>query len=313
MAQLIKIHSCISRYEMDIYRYQSQFLRLKKQQWQMIKLAYENNEFQHFISRQTETMDEAEGIEEKENFLSKVRNKFGKKEETLSYDLTIPAADQQTDIMELFFHSVPQSMEELKVKFMNHIFRFQMKWATSTIREKSYADASFYEDEKLHELLQKLPDQHLIMYHPVFKMKNTSIALDPILISPREIVCIHYLEGVQHDVFEGSAERFWTVNPGDHEKKQLSPLISLNRTGTIVKQLLRERNIKLEIKKVLVCKNGFIEFTQAPYDVTIADKRNFNQWFQIYRDSSTPIKHDQLKAAEILLSQCLIDSFRRND
>ncbi|MGG4488656.1 NERD domain-containing protein [Metabacillus idriensis] len=313
MAQLIKIHSCISRYEMDIYRYQSQFLRLKKQQWQMIKLAYENNEFQRFISRQTETIDEAEGIEEKENFLSKVRNKFGKKEETVSYDLTIPASDQPSDTIELIFNSVPRSMEELKVKFMNHIFMFQMKWATSTIREKSYADTSFYEDDRLHELLQKLPDQHLIMYYPVFKMKNTSISLDPLLISPREIVCIHYLEGEQHDVFEGSSERFWIVNPGDDEKKQLSPLISLNRTGTIVKQLLKERNIKLDIKKVLVCKNGFIEFPQAPFDITIADKRNFSQWFQTYRDSSTPIKHDQLKAAEILLSQCLIDSFRRND
>ncbi|UAL51375.1 NERD domain-containing protein [Bacillus sp. CMF21] len=313
MAQLIKIHSCISRYEMDLYRYQSQFLRLKKQQWQMIMYAYENNEFQQFVRPQTETMDGAEGKKEKENFLRKVRNRLGKKGEIISCDLNIPAADQQAETMEYIFDTVPQSLDELKAKFMNHIFQFQMKWATSTIREKSFADASFYENERLLELLQKLPDQHLIMYNPVFKIKNTSIGLDPILISPGEIVCIHYLEGGQHDVIEGSSERFWTVNPGDHEKKQLSPLISLNRTGTIVKQLLKESKINLEVKKVLVYKSGFIEFPEAPFDLTLADKRNFNGWFQTYRNSTSPIKHDQLKAAEILLSKCLIDSFRRND
>ncbi|MDQ0858009.1 nuclease-related domain-containing protein [Bacillus sp. V2I10] len=279
MAQLIKIHSCISRYEMDLYRYQSQFLRLKKQQWQMIKLAYENNEFQQFVRPHTETMDGAEGKKEKENFLRKVSNILRKKEEIVSCDLNIPAAEQQADTMEFIFLSVPQTLDELKAKFMNHIFQFQMKWATSTIREKSYADVSFYENERLLELLQKLPDQHLIMYNPVFKIKNTSIGLDPILISPGEIVCIHYLEGGQHDVIEGSSERFWTVNPGDHEKKQLSPLISLNRTGTIVKQLLRESKIDLEVKKVLMYKSGFIEFPQVPYDLTLVDKRNFSGWF----------------------------------
>jgi hypothetical protein len=297
---------------MDLYRYQSQFLRLKKQQWQMIKLAYENNEFQQFVRPHSEAMDGAEGKEEKK-FLRKVRNILRKKEEIVSCDLNIPAAEQQADTMEFIFHSIPQSLDDLKAKFMNHIFQFQIKWATSTIREKSFADASFYENERLLELLQKLPDQHLIMYNPVFKIKNTSIGLDPILISPGEIVCIHYLEGGQHDVIEGSSERFWTVNPGGHEKKQLSPLISLNRTGTIVKQLLRESKIDLEVKKVLMYKSGFIEFPQAPYDLTLVDKRNFSGWFQIYRNSTTPIKHDQLKAAEILLSQCLIDSFRRND
>jgi hypothetical protein len=297
---------------MDLYRYQSQFLRLKKQQWQMIKLAYENNEFQQFVRPHSEAMDGAEGKAEKK-FLGKVRNILRKKEEIVSCDLNIPAAEQQADTMEFIFHSIPQSLDDLKAKFMNHIFQFQMKWATSTIREKSYADVSFYENERLLELLQKLPDQHLIMYNPVFKIKNTSIGLDPILISPGEIVCIHYLEGGQHDVIEGSSERFWTVNPGGHEKKQLSPLISLNRTGTIVKQLLRESKIDLEVKKVLMYKSGFIEFPQAPYDLTLVDKRNFSGWFQIYRNSTTPIKHDQLKAAEILLSQCLIDSFRRND
>lgn len=314
LAQLIKLQSCISRYEMDLYRYQSQFLRLKKQQWLKLKQAYEKNEFERFLVPQTETADLLDRSVETNNFLQKVKNRLGKKEETLSIDVTIEDADEKTDSMEFIFQSAPKSLHDLKITFMTHIFQFQMTWATSTIREKSFVDSTYYEDEKLLELLQKLPDQHLIMYNPVFKMKNASVSLDPILISPREIVCIHYLEEENHDVFEGSNERFWRINPGDEEgKKRLSPLISVNRTSTIVKQLLKTNNVELEVKKVLVCRNGFIEYPSAPFDLTIADKRSFTEWFQIYRQSTTPIKHDQLKAAEILLANCEIDSFRRND
>lgn len=314
LAQLIKLQSCISRYEMDLYRYQSQFIRLKKQQWLKLKQAYENNEFQHYLMPHIENDDILDKSVESNNFFQKVKKRLGKKEETLSIDVTIEAADEKTDSMEFIFQSVPKSLHELKIKFMNHIFQFQMTWATSTIREKSFVDSNYYEDERLLELLQKMPDQHLIMYNPVFKMKNASVLLDPILISPREIVCIHYLEGENHDVFEGSNERFWRINPGDdEEKKRLSPLISLNRTSSIVKQLLKASDVELEVKKVLVCRNGFIEFPSAPFDLTLADKRRFSKWFQTYRQSTIPIKHDQLKAAEVLLANCEIDSFRRND
>ncbi len=314
MAQLIKLQSCISRYEMDLYRYQSQFLRLKKRQWLKLKQVYEHNEFQRFLVPQPETSDFQDKSRENNNFLQKVKKRLGKKEEILSIDVTIEASDENSDSMEIIFQSVPKSLQDLKTKFMNHIFQFQMTWATSTIHEKSFVDSDYYEDERLLELLQKLPDQHLIMYNPVLKMKNAAVLLDPILISPREIVCIHYLEGENHDVFEGSNERFWRINQGDDvEKKQLSPLISLNRTSTIVKQLLKESDVELEVKKVLVCRNGFIEFPAAPFDLTLADKRSFSEWFQTYRQSTTPIKHDQLKAAEVLLANCEIDSFRRND
>jgi hypothetical protein len=44
MAQLIKLLDYVSRYETDLYRYPSQFVRLKKQQWEKMKQHWKNGE-----------------------------------------------------------------------------------------------------------------------------------------------------------------------------------------------------------------------------------------------------------------------------
>ncbi|WP_411333615.1 hypothetical protein ACK1LH_16195 [Metabacillus indicus] len=306
MAQLIKVHACISRYEMDLYRYQSRFLRVKKQQWLMLKDAFEKNEFHHFVKK-----EQMESMEKEGDSLSRIRS-YRLKKERSGTTVTYPEANM--DSPELSFHATPGSLDELKEMFMKRVFHFQLKWATSTIRDRSFADPSLSDDHNLQELLQKLPDQHLIMYAPVLRVKNTSIALDTILISPGEITCIHFLEGGRHDVYMGSAERFWRKNPGEKDESSLlSPMISLSRTAALVKQLLKEKEIGLKVKKALVCKEGFVEYPEAPYDLTVADKRSYSRWMYPHVHHSMPMKHDQLKAAGVLLANCVIESFRRND
>lgn len=41
MAQIIKIHDCISRYELDPYHYMNQFIRLKKERWETLLEAFD--------------------------------------------------------------------------------------------------------------------------------------------------------------------------------------------------------------------------------------------------------------------------------
>lgn len=55
MAQLIKMQDYISRYEQDIYRYPTQFARLKKQQWDKLKAAYNAGELDRLYSEHTES------------------------------------------------------------------------------------------------------------------------------------------------------------------------------------------------------------------------------------------------------------------
>ena len=68
MAQLIKLQDYVSRYEQDIYRYPSQFIKLKKQQWDKIKAAYLAGELDQLYSQSYENqlIDEAYEEEEKE-------------------------------------------------------------------------------------------------------------------------------------------------------------------------------------------------------------------------------------------------------
>ena len=54
MAQLIKLQDYVSRYEQDIYRYPSQFIKLKNQQWDKLKAAYLAGELEQLYGQSYE-------------------------------------------------------------------------------------------------------------------------------------------------------------------------------------------------------------------------------------------------------------------
>ena len=58
-----------------------------------------------------------------------------------------------------------KTLEELKKMFIDQFFHFQLKWASSTLREKSYVDPKFLRDTLLRSILQTLPDNYLILYY----------------------------------------------------------------------------------------------------------------------------------------------------
>ena len=47
-----------------------------------------------------------------------------------------------------------------------------MKWASSTLREKSYVDPRFMRDSLLRMLLQTLPDNYLLFYYPILQIRK---------------------------------------------------------------------------------------------------------------------------------------------
>lgn len=66
MAQLIKLQDYISRYEIDLARYPTQFIRLKQNQWERIKYQWQTGET---IERWEHIEEEVK--EEKKNHCSK--------------------------------------------------------------------------------------------------------------------------------------------------------------------------------------------------------------------------------------------------
>ena len=61
MAQLVKIQDYISRYQIDLARYPTQFIRLKQNQWERVKHQWQTGE----VIEQWEHLEEDEIQEDK--------------------------------------------------------------------------------------------------------------------------------------------------------------------------------------------------------------------------------------------------------
>lgn len=325
LGQLIKLQDYISRYEVDIYRYPSQYIRLKKQQWKQINTAWENGTLDSLSTISKNTTDIYEKFqllnEEKKSvldpfkqFFQKVRkNEEDQDEISFQPSVSIDGIDDELDSNEMFssLNNDPKTLDEVKLIFLESLFRFQMKWASSTIREKSYIDDRFYEEENLKYFLQRFPDTYLVLYKPVFLLKHAPIEADIIIISPTTTWCITILEGEEGSVFLGSKERFWTERIGSKEKKVLSPLIGLNRMEKIVRKVFQLNEIEMPIKKIVLNRTGYFDYPFPPYDVDFIEKRNYEGWFTNLRNLSSPLKHVQLKAAQSLLLYCQTTCVKR--
>ena len=115
MGQLIKLQDYISRYEQDIYRYPTQFVRLKKQQWSKLHEAFLSGTLQDMFENDEE--DET-WIEEKPTLFEKIKNAVTKSEKKREPETIEPRRKVRSE-EDLFFSlkTVPESEEELKMTF----------------------------------------------------------------------------------------------------------------------------------------------------------------------------------------------------
>ncbi|GKU84833.1 nuclease-related domain-containing protein [Niallia sp. NCCP-28] len=316
MAQLVKLKDYVSRYEQNIIVYPSRFVRLKKQKWEGVKKLYQTNQL--IKPRETDFYEE-EWEEEKSSFISKIKGIIKKtKKEELAEQLEIKKDEPvATEEDALAFDYIPdqyrdlKSLDDLKLQFLNQLFKFQLKWASSTLTEKSTVKKAFYYDDNLKYFLQRFPDTYLVFYKPIFLIKNAPVELDTIIITPTDVWIITMLEAEDSAVFVGSNEKFWVKKSRDKEKKILSPIISINRTEKVVKKLLAAQEVDIPIQKVILSRNGYIDFPAVPYHLKLIEKRNYQEWFEMMRNNRSPLKAVQLKTAESLLRYCLTTCARR--
>lgn len=323
MAQLIKLQDYISRYEIDLARYPTQFIRLKTNQWERIKYQWQTGEaierWEHIEEEVKEEKKkslfqklfpfkkEAEVIEEEQEDIEKV---------TISNDWAVEENPYQEDDSTLTFEPnlvyTPKTLEELKKMFIDQFFHFQMKWASSTLREKSYVDPKFMRDTFLRSMLQTLPDNYLVFYYPILRVKKAPIELDIIIMTPTECLCITVLEQESQAVYIANSERFWLKKDGKKEKKVLSPLIQLNRMEKVIEQIFQQNHIELPIRKVLLTRNGYIDYPGTMYGVSFVDKRKFPEWMGQLSRSVSPMKHMQIRGAQAILNTVQTTSFHRD-
>ncbi len=310
MGQLIKLQDYVSRYEQDIYRYPSQFVRLKRQQWAKMHAAFQEGA----LMEDERKAEDAEEFEETPGLLDKVRGIFKRKAqaEELAAKLKEEAESAGDEGLHFKVPYIPNDEEELKKLFLNQLFQFQMKWATSTIREQSHVSRKFFVDEKLKFLLQRFPDTFLVLYRPVFQLKKAPVETEIILLTPTATWCLGFMEDEDNAVYIGSTEKFWVKKHSKRaDKKILNPLLSLQRTEIIVKKIYLLSDVEIPVKQALVTREGYIDFAGAPHNLMLLDKRGFPEWFRSMRNMPSPLKNQQLKGAEALLNYCQTSSIKR--
>ncbi|MDQ0254975.1 hypothetical protein J2S74_002357 [Evansella vedderi] len=291
MAQLVKLSNYISRYETDIYRYPSHFVRLKKERW--------GNLVQEWNSRQKIDSLQSKFCADETEVKSKFKGKF-KKWFSGSKDLDTWEEDPPREKF------LPKS--QLHEAFMEEIFHFQLNWASSTFSEISHLNNKYYNDSLLSHLLKELPDSFFIFYEPVFVLRKASVDLDIIILTPSEVWLLTPLTGNNHNIFHSHSERFWIKRDGENQEKVIHPFVSLKRMVTVIKEILVECELDIPIRMGVIAKDSFIDINASQQRVKLIDKRTFQDWQRTLKKIVTPIKHQQLKAANILLRNCKTNS-----
>lgn len=315
MGQLVKLEDYISRYEQDIFTYPSRFVRLKKQQWERTRENW-RNEGQDASNLSFSPVSEGwmeESSKTKASILGKLSGIFRTNQK--EPEESLEEVEKPEDPMEFSaaFKFKPDTEEDLKQQFLDQLYRFQLKWASSTLAEKSYFSSKYVFEERLKFFLQRFPDTFLILYKPIFLLKKAPVEAEVILLTPTDTWCITFLEEEDSAVFIGSNDRFWLKRSQNGEKKMLNPLLALNRTERIVRNIYKLYEIEHPIHKLIISRNGYIDYPNAPLGLQFAETRNFEQWFQQMRVLKSPLKHMQLKGAQALLQYCQTTSSRRLD
>lgn len=310
MGQLIKLQDYISRYEIDIYKYPSRFIRLKRMQWDKLHEAWASG---GQVTLQTNN-DELDTGSERERVWTKVKRLFSKQgkfeedENEMDWQNNHLHKDEEQLMIDSLFNNkelgMPTSMKELKMKFLEEIFQVQLVWASSTISEHSYIDYSYYKEKNLKYFIQRFPDTFLFLYKPIFLLKKAPVESETILLTPTDAYCITFLEDEPDAVFLGSEDHFWEMRTRRGQEKILNPLIALHRTESIAKGIWKQHDVDFKIKKIIISRNGYIDFPSVPFGVTLIDQRNYEEWFKSMRQGRSPLKNIQLKAARSLLYYC---------
>lgn len=308
MAQLIKLQDYVSRYAQDIYLYPSRYVRLKKKQWEGIKAKWENGP-----EEPVGNLTDPQQLEQSNTTILHKLKSMVRQPEPVSEDAAQDLENQDDVMDEGTMNSISnlKNIEELKQHFLDGLLPFQLKWASSTLTERSFIAKEFANDPTLKFLLQRFPDTFLILYKPIFLLKKAPVEAELIIITPAAAMCISFIEAEEDAAYVGSKDRFWIKKTRNMEKKILNPLIALNRTEKIVKTLFDMYGVDLPVQKLLISRNGFLDYPLPPYGVQLIEKRNFEEWFMALRGMKSPLKHMQLKAAQVLLQYCQTTSVRR--
>ncbi|WP_054636388.1 NERD domain-containing protein [Thalassobacillus sp. C254] len=292
MAHLIKLDDYISRYQLDLQRYPSQFTRLKKERWELLKGSWIQVNTTRLESKKEDVYDDwFEDVNK--GFVAKTFEKVKK--------LRKPAKEDGAGEDSSFSYLKGKTKEDIREIFYYELFQSQLKWASSSLLEESRVHPRYRYDYRLRDFLRDFPDNYFFMYYPVFVVKGAPVEMEIIILSPTEVWCLSVLEGKDHSVFEASSDRFWNEYIDKERKKRLSPLLSLNRMSAIIKAVMKEEGFFMPVRQGVLAPSSMIDNKIVGTKVEMIDKRTYPEWLTKMKRHPSPVKGLQLKTAAALL------------
>lgn len=314
MAHLIKLEDYVSRYQFDIYRYPNQFTRLKKERWLSLKSEWEHDKEAQESVFITDLLEKEPSIHdelEEKSLFAKTVQWVKKLRPAKSEDFETENEEKPMEEERLIAKA--KTLEQLKKLFIDEIYLSQLRWASSSLIEKSYLNPKYRYDERLKFFATQIPDNYLVMYKPIFYIKQARVDMGVLLISPTNVFCISLLEGTNKSIFQPLRERYWLEIVGKEERKVVSPVIELNRMASIVKEILQEKELAMPIKKIVLSPESYIDDFRMSGKIQLIDRRSFPEWKEKMRRNPSPIKKIQLEVAKVLLDHCLTTAFQRQE
>ncbi|WP_101844782.1 NERD domain-containing protein [Halobacillus sp. Marseille-P3879] len=291
MAQLIKLQDYISRYESNIYHYPAKYIRLKQQKWNQLKRQWENGEF-----------NKSSGPSQIPERKTTGWKQFFTRKNTIEPNYENESVLENTEN--------PKNINELKKYFLDELLPFQLKWASTTLLERSFIDPGFKEDLHLQMLLQRLPDHYLILYKPIVEVNKAPMEAGIIIIGPYEVEVINYID-VEADYISPYSQKQWHKETNEGKRTMSSPLLSLKRTETYLRSIMSTYDFGLEYRLTVLAPGTTIYASKEPYLTSYVDERSFERWLMEKRMLSTPLKHSQLMMAEKLLKHTRTAAVKR--
>jgi hypothetical protein len=289
MAQLVKLYDCISRYETNPFHYPTQYIQLKQARFKSLNNQWEKENAQESLHP---------FLQENQNQLKRPWNPFIKRQ-----NMGVRVVER----------SLPETKTQLIQHFLDELYPFQITWATSSLSHYSSATRLEKGRDTLKYLLQRFPDIYLIMYHPIFAIKNASIEGDIIMISPLGIDIIYLLDHPAGAKIIVTDERTWMMEQSTSKQMIMSPILSLKRMERIVKSILQKNQIDFPIEKTIVSRtNQFIIHT-APYQTKLIDQTVYPSWFEGKRSLTSSLKSIQLKAMAAILEHSQTTAYPRRE
>src|SRR5699024_11338212 len=138
------------RYESNPFHYPSQYIRLKKENWNKLQ--------NRWLSEMNNSPRDVQKFEPEL-----------KKSKWLLFNRNQQTTQQHTDLNN---PPLPNTEGQLKQYFLNQLYPIQLKWATSTISHESFTKVNLRDKETLKYFLQRFPDIYYLMYHPVFNIEK---------------------------------------------------------------------------------------------------------------------------------------------